>query len=172
MKNISERDLRWLDEHGLKGRSPLYKFIRKNFAKLKARRAGEDDGPSWARLAEWLASQGQTNSRGEPLSWDAVRKVFTRVSRDLEAEDRARRFGVAAKAKPARAPAGWQPPVVSPRPAAPTLPTTPRPEAPRKDVAPFARSPTTDGEHATDDEVSPEELMAGFKAIVAQRSGR
>ncbi|WP_424140115.1 hypothetical protein [Roseomonas chloroacetimidivorans] len=174
MKNISERDLRWLDEHGLKGRSPLYKFIRKNFAKLKARRAGEDDGPSWARLAEWLASQGQTNSRGEPLSWDAVRKVFTRVSRDLEAEDRARRTGAAAKAKPARAPAGWQPPIAPPRPALTSspAPASPRPEAARKDVAPFARSPATDGEHAADDDVSPEELMAGFKAVVAQRSGR
>ena len=103
MSKVSERELKWLDEHGLKGRFPLYKFILKNFAKLKERKAGAHSGPSWAKLAEWLAMQGQTNSHGEPLSGDAVRKVFTRVSRDIEAEERQRRTGVPAKPQVARA---------------------------------------------------------------------
>ena len=170
MQKGMARMLRAFEAKGQSGHSDLYRWLRSRHAKLS--RAFAQHKPAWPLIAAEIAAEGIRGADGQVASANSVRQMWHRLCRDLEAEDRARRLGVAAKAKPARAPAGWQPPVVSPRPAAPTLPTTPRPEAPRKDVAPFARSPTTDGEHATDDEVSPEELMAGFKAIVAQRSGR
>lgn len=172
MSKVFERDLKWLDGHDLKGRSPLYKFIRKNFAKLKKRKAGADDGPSWARLAEWLALQGQTNSRGEPLSWDAVRKVFTRVSRDIEADERKRRTGIAASKTPPRMSAGWQPPVASPAATPTQTVTSPNPtRAPQNEPAPFAPTAPSTG-IADPSRMTPAERLADLRRVIDRRSGR
>lgn len=172
VSKVSERELKWLDDYDLKGRSPVYKFVRKNFAKLRKRKAGMNDGPSWARLAEWLAMQGQTNSRGEPLSWDAVRKVFTRVSRDIEAEERQRRTGIAAPKKPSRMPAGWQPPLAQAAPTQASMVTQSHQTRPaQNEPAPFAPTAPSTGS-ADPSRMTPAERLADLRRVIDRRSGR
>jgi hypothetical protein len=172
VSKATERELKWLDDYDLKGRSPLYKYIRKNFAKLKKRKAGMTDGPSWARLAEWLAMRGQTNSRGEPLSWDAVRKVFTRVSRDIEAEERLRRTGIVAPNKPSRMPVGWQPPVAQTEPTqAPVKSPSHQIRPAQNEPVPFAPTGSNTGS-ADPSRMTPAERLADLRRVIDRRSGR
>jgi hypothetical protein len=127
-RRLTKRDLRQLDrdEHGATSR--VYRYIRDSYAELVARKVGRPGGPSWESFAQLLVSRGQTNGKGEPLTGDTARKLFCRVSREIEARPThgPNRPTSAHRSRPR---GDWQPPVtqavkpVSPRTSLP--PATP-----------------------------------------------
>jgi hypothetical protein len=81
-QKIRKSERKRLLDRSHRGRSDVYRFIRKNLATLQADGFGTDKGPSWDELAETINRQRITNQRGERVTWDAVRKVFARAVRD------------------------------------------------------------------------------------------
>ena len=65
-----------------RGRSDLYRWLRKRHAKLVEMGVGQKDGPTWKAVAAAAAKAGQANRKGEPPSEDNVRQVWSRVCRD------------------------------------------------------------------------------------------
>jgi hypothetical protein len=85
-QKIRKSERKRLRDRSHRGRSEVYRFIRKNLAALQADGFGTDKGPSWDELAETINRQRITNQRGELVTWDAVRKVFARAVRDAALE--------------------------------------------------------------------------------------
>jgi hypothetical protein len=112
---IRASDLRALDHEAYRGRSDVYRYLRRNYAKLIARRLGTADGPSWNALAAFLGASGFVSIRGEALSGNAVRRVFRRVERDIGCRQKASSKTQARPAPPSRQRADWQPPSPLPR---------------------------------------------------------
>jgi hypothetical protein len=108
-QKIRKSERKRLLDRSHRGRSDVYRFIRKNLATLQADGFGTDKGPSWDELAETINRQRITNQRGERVTWDAVRKVFARAVRDAALEP--------PQEEPMRAPhrsrqrEDWQPPL-------------------------------------------------------------
>lgn len=153
------RDLKRNKPPGSRGCSNLYRYLLEHWAELRAAGYGMDGGPTWQELTDRLTRHGQVNARGAPLKRLRVREVFLRVQAEILAQETQRKTGVAVRPQVAKAPAGWKPPVVA------------RPDPPKTNPSPFARSGPTAGNDASDD-MSPEELMAGIRDVIAKRSGR
>jgi hypothetical protein len=128
-RRLTKRDLRQLDrdEHGATSR--VYRYIRDSYAELVDRKVGRSGGPSWESFAQLLASRGQTNGKGEPLRGDTARKLFRRVSLEIESRPThgPNRPTPAHRSRPRE---DWQPPVTRTdkpvgRPAPPPPPNRP-----------------------------------------------
>ena len=132
-----------------RGRSDLYRWLRKRHAKLVEMGVGQKDGPTWKAVAAAAAKAGQVNRRGEPPSEDNVRRVWSRVCRDE----------AAAKANQAKAQAAMFP-TLRPVPQANSNPAQRPLVAP---VVPRSRQPPAE---ETDEELAQRtiaELRAGFR---------
>ena len=158
-KKIPERELKKHGEYRYKRSSDLYRYLADNMVGLRAQGYGTRNGPPWIKLVERATKDGFTRVSGQPLTIEAVRKVFARADTTLAAEERMRRTGVVAKAAPNRAPQGWRPPVVEKQP------------SPQLRSSPFAPTRPTPENSASDD-ISPDELMAGIRGVIEKRSGR
>jgi hypothetical protein len=108
-QKVTAGELRALDDAAYRGRSDVYRYLRKNYARLVAKRLGKPDGPSWDAVAAFLSGRGFENVRGEPLNGDAVRRVYRRVERDIGCEKKALPKPHAPVAPPSRQRADWQP---------------------------------------------------------------
>lgn len=142
-----------------KGRSDLYRFLLDNWRELWAAGYGQDGGPSWQELTDRLSRHGQTNARGGELQRLRVREVFRRVQAEVSAQDTKRLTGIVAPVVRQALPRGWSPPVSSKTP------------VDQNKAIPFAPALATADSRASDD-ISPEELMAGIRSVIAKRSGR
>jgi hypothetical protein len=112
---VTAHELRALDHAAYRGRSDVYRYLRRNYARLIAKRLGKPDGPSWNAVAAFLSERGFENVRGEPLSGDAVRRVFRRVERDIGCVKQASPKPHAPVPPPSRQRADWQPPTPMPQ---------------------------------------------------------
>ncbi len=157
-KNLT-RDLRARKPKKARGCSDLYRYILDNWTELWRSGFGQDGGPSWQELTDRLTSHGRVNARGGALQRLRVREVFRRVQAEVMAKDVQRRTGMAVKPVRKVPPQGWTPPVVE------------RSKPAQISSSPFAPSQPT-AEDAASDDISPEELMAGIRDVIAKRSGR
>lgn len=82
--------------------------------------------PGWATLALAIDKEGVKGPQGQTISADAVRRIWTRLCRDLAAEERHRLAGGTTKKATTRPPKGWTPPVAA------------NPDTKRIEPAPFA----------------------------------
>jgi hypothetical protein len=78
-QKVTASELRALDDAAYRGRSDVYRYLRRNYARLVAKRLGRPDGPYWDAVAAFLSERGFENVRGEPLNGDAVPRVYRRV---------------------------------------------------------------------------------------------
>ena len=111
----------------------------------------------WGPLASRLASFGLTDREGKPASPETVRLTWKRVRRFVAdqaaaklARDRTR------KVQPSRMPATWRPQAVTPPPS--------RLAVSQPAGGPAAANTTVDR--------TPEELVAGLRRVMNERSGR
>lgn len=104
-------------------RSELYRYLRRRHRVLSNTIARHN--PSWASVAAEVAAAGIMGAKGKPASPDALRLMWKRVCRDVDAGKAAgarRRTAEAARgAQPSRLPADWRP-VPSEPPRAPPAP--------------------------------------------------
>ena len=159
-KKLPSRFKRSIEENSDAGHTDLYRWLKARYADLNPLLVR--CRPGWAALAQVIDREGVKGPRGQTLSDDAVRRVWKRLCRDVEAEDRQRRTGTPAKKVANRAGPGWRPPVVGQALATPPFQTT---------DDPFAPSPAT-ARACASDEFSPERLRAGLAEVLAKRSGR
>lgn len=154
--------------------SDLFRYLVKRYADLQAEGYGTRNGPAWGKLVAKATKDGQTRASGEPLTVEAVRKVFVRVGRTLAEEERQQRAGGAPKRQEVpRAPVGWQPPVARAPETTVARPHAAPMNAPaaNNERAPFAQSPPSTG--ITDrSRMTPEERMADLRRVIDRRSGR
>ena len=92
------------------GRGAVYRELRANYHKLAA--CLKETEPAWEVIAAAMARTGVVGAKGNPPSRKSLPKVWSRVCRDVAAEEALRLTGV--PRAPARrrntAPAGWRPP--------------------------------------------------------------
>lgn len=146
---------RWggLKAAAYRGRSDVYRWLRKRHAKLVEMGVGQKDGPTWKAVAAAAAKAGQVNRRGEPPSEDNVRQVWSRVCRDE----------AAAKATEAKAQAAMFPTL---RP----VPAMDRPNIPPPVVTPDSRQvPVTE---QRGDTRSGAGMLTELRRSLEQRSGK
>ena len=122
---------RRLEAHAHDGRSKLYQYLWRQHRALS--KAMVRLNPSWASIAAEIAAAGIMGANGRPASPTAVRNVWWRVCRDVEARKRARQAERDKRGmQPSRLPATWKPtPVLVPRAADPARYAPPVPTAPR-----------------------------------------
>jgi hypothetical protein len=84
-RRLTKRDLKELERDEFGTTSPVYRYIRDSYAELAGLKVGRPGGPSWESFAQLLARRGQTNGKGERLTADTARKLFRRVSAEMEA---------------------------------------------------------------------------------------
>lgn len=157
-----------LNAAAYRGRSDLYRWLRKRHAKLVEMGVGQKDGPTWKAVAAAAAKAGQVNRRGEPPSEDNVRQVWSRVCRD-EAAAKASRTKAEAALFPTLRPVPMQrarqqdrAPRVEPAAAPPVV------EPPR----PFTRQqPLPSNETQTSADEVPEDVRAKLEAVTRQLYG-
>ncbi len=101
--------LRALEDKAYRGRSDVYRCLRKNYACLVAQQVGAVDGPSWNVVAEALVKCGYLGARGQTLSGRSVRRVFRRVQRDIERAVPAAIKPEGKSMQPSRQRAEWKP---------------------------------------------------------------
>lgn len=157
--NHLTRDLRSRRPKAAHGCSDLYRYILDNWRELWRSGFGQKGGPSWQELTDRLTRHGQVNARGGKLDRLGVRAVFRRVQAEVTARDAHRLTGVLSARAEKVLPKGWAP-----------LEAQKKPSAQNKPI-PFAPTPATARVGASDD-ISPEELMAGIRSVIAKRSGR
>lgn len=124
------RVLTGIEARGHRGRSDLYRWLRARYRALA--KALDQHNPAWHVLAEEVAAAGVVGRDGKPPTANAVRKVWARVARDVQAVEAER-----AKKQPPRhaipASQRHQPPPVVPSPYRPLPPVHSRPqEAPTR----------------------------------------
>lgn len=113
-KTIRKSERQRLSKRAHRGRSEVYRYLRKNLAALQADGFGTSTGPSWDELAETAHRDGYTNRNGERATGDAIRKIFARAVRDASLIP-----STPASQAPSRQRADWQPPITAtPRSAA------------------------------------------------------
>lgn len=84
--------------------------------------------PIWPDLADTMAAAGILGGRGRPLTGQAVRRIWDRVCRDVQAATLIQKSGPQAQTRSrVSAPATWQP---TPVPATAAVPSVAPPEAP------------------------------------------
>src|ERR1700719_2257291 len=88
-----------------RGRSELYRWLRANHRRLA--RGLAKDQTSWGVIAQELAAAGVKNTKGDPPSSDAVRRVWATVCRDV-AEEMASKARHARKKPPSRISPDWR----------------------------------------------------------------
>jgi len=92
------------------GRGAVYRELRANYHKLAA--CLKETEPAWEVIAAAMARTGIVGAKGNPPNRKSLPKVWSRVCRDVVAEEVLRLTGV--PRIPARlrntAPAGWRPP--------------------------------------------------------------
>ncbi len=92
------------------GRGAVYRELRANYHKLAA--CLKETEPAWEVIAAAMARTGVVGARGNPPSRKSLPKVWSRVCRDVAAEEALRLTGVprAPVRRRNTAPAGWRPP--------------------------------------------------------------
>lgn len=109
-RRLTKLDLRQLERDECGATSPVYRYIRDSYAELVGLKVGRKGGPSWKSFAQLLARRGQTNGKGEPLKADTARKLFRRVSQEVEARP-APSTGRALPIHRSRQRGDWEPPL-------------------------------------------------------------
>lgn len=157
-KKIPKRELARLTARKHRGRTDLYRYLRKNLAALLEQGFGTGAGPAWSDLVLTLSRAGHTNRSGGPLTTEGVRRVFAGVRRDVAQEQAVAatrpipgRVGQAARVT---APPNWKPtPVSSPL------------EAPKPAL-------NVNGMTEAEAEADAEEQLARLRRHIDERSGR
>lgn len=139
------------------GRTDLYRWLKARHAALTELLA--EAKPGWATLAMAIDKEGVKGRQGQVISADAVRRIWRRLCRDLEVEERVRLAGGTTKRSPTPAPKGWTPPVVA------------KPTTFQTQPAPFAPSPTSPA-RADPSQMTPAERKADLMRVIDKRSGR
>ncbi len=116
-RRLTKRDLKQLDRDEFGTTSPVYRYIRDSYAELVGRKVGRPGGPSWESFAQLLTDRGQTNGKGDRLTADTARKLFRRVSREVEARP-PHAPNRPAPAHRSRQGDDWRPPETAPTPLA------------------------------------------------------
>ncbi len=110
--------------HGA-SRSDAYRWLHQRHRQLMATFTAFP--PVWTDVAATMAAKGITGGRGRPLTGEAVRRIWERVCRDLEAAAALQRTGVRpGKANRTSTAAGWHP-IPIPAQAATPIPSSPDP---------------------------------------------
>lgn len=138
-ERISASELRQLKARSFVGRSDVYRYLRKNFARLTREKAGTDVGPSWDEVAALMSKRGYVSFRGDRLNGNAVRRVFRRVEQDLQREKASEPPKPSGPSWPSRQRPDWQPPLTNAPRVAPAV--RPRYE-PEEELPPRRSSPT------------------------------
>ena len=184
-KTISKSERERLSKQAHRGRSEVYRYLRKNLAALQADGFGTSTGPTWSELAETAQRDGYTNRNGERITGDAIRKIFARAVRDA-----ALMPPTTATQAPSRRRADWQPPITSSSgsaasriaPEARASPAgfyDPEEAGPgRRLLEPLAQAPPSLGKKMTIEDLTPEaraqieSLRQDFAATDRKRFGR
>ena len=179
-KTIRKSERQRLAKRAHRGRSEVYRYLRKNLAALQADGFGTSTGPSWDELAETAHRDGYTNRNGERITGDAIRKVFARAVRDAALIP-----PTIAPQAPSRQRADWQPPstgtpVSSPLPVSTIREFEPNEEAAprRRALEPPAHAPPSVSKKMTIEDLTPEaraqieSLRQDFAATDRKRFGR
>ena len=105
-----------LEAHAHNGKSKLYQYLRRQHRVLS--KAIAKLNPTWASIAAEIAAAGVMGNNGKPASPKAVRNVWSRVCRDVEAAKQARDAERDTRGRqPSRLPVTWRPPMAQqPRP--------------------------------------------------------
>ena len=137
------------------GRSKLYQYLRRQHRVLSATIAKHN--PTWASIAAEVSEAGVMGSNGKPTSPDALRLMWKRVCRDVEAEKLLKVQRRAAEqdrgAQPSRLPSTWKPTPAEP----PRAPPPPRVEPRHNTESPPLR-----------EEDLPEDVRANLAALDRQ----
>jgi hypothetical protein len=124
--------------------SEVYRFLRRQYEALVAQ--FDKSWPGWGAVAAELGAVGLLGKKGQPLSGDALRRIWRRVCRDVEAEKEAAAARRPKRHYPSRVSPDWRPPIVEPAA-----------------LAVAASSPAP---------YDPDEQIARLKRIIHSRSGR
>ncbi len=147
LKNMQQRPFR--------GRGAVYRWLRENHQEVIDGFAATE--APWDTVVASMIRDGVTGQRGAPPNRKAVAKVWDRVCRDVKSDALQLRTGIPQRRQqPSRLPATWRPQAATPPPS-------------RLAVAQPAGGPAsiTDTENR-----SPEELVAGLRRVMNERSGR
>jgi hypothetical protein len=99
-----------LEAHAHDGKSKLYQYLWRQHRVLS--KAIAKLNPTWASIAAEITAAGVMGNNGKPASPKAVRNIWWRVCRDVEAAKQVRRAERDGKGRqPSRLPVTWRPPV-------------------------------------------------------------
>jgi hypothetical protein len=125
--------------------SEAYRLLKARYTALVTQ--FEKDWPGWEAVAEGLAAVGLVGKKGQRLSADALRRIWQRVCRDVEAERAATSSRAPRRKPPSRISPDWRPQVVP-------------------------QSEPSAAQGAENTPYNPDEQLARINRIIAERSGR
>ena len=135
-------------------RSPLFHWLAENFSELEPATAGPRS--DWRPLRAKAIEHGITDDAGNSPSERTMRDTFRKVRQEVAKRQAEHRQQAAHAVPPSRLPATWRPQAATPPPS-------------RLAVSQPASGPAT---ASTTVDRTPEELVAGLRRVMNERSGR
>lgn len=149
------RILKSMQKRPFRGRGAVYRWLRENYQEVVEGFATTE--APWDTVVASMIRDGVAGQRGASPNRKAAAKVWDRVCRDIQAGEVEVRTDVPQRnLQPSRLPATWRPQAATPPPSPLGVAQSSSGPAVAKDI----QKPT------------PEELMAGLRRVMLERSGR